>query len=123
MIDAFVEAFRRYRDFSGRSSRRNYWWFMLANILIIFAFNVVLRMMVAPGPSSIRIVLTILLVVYYLALIEPSIALTVRRLHDTGRSGWWILIELIPLVGVVWFLVLMCLPSEPAANRFGLKPA
>ncbi len=63
-----------------------------------------------------------ILYVYCLAAIIPSLAVTVRRLHDTGRGGWWILIGLISLVGQVWLLVFLCTAGEPDGNKWGADP-
>lgn len=59
---------------------------------------------------------------YSLAVFIPSLALSIRRLHDTGRSGWWLLIGLVPLIGGIWLLVLFCLDSQPETNEWGANP-
>ena len=112
MLDAYLNAFRRYADFQGRSGRPDYWWFLLVNILIWLIADLITLDHRSFG-------LGILLAIYWIAILVPSIAVAVRRLHDTDRSGWWWLIQLVPLVGTIWFLVLMCLPSTPGTNRFG----
>ena len=60
--------------------------------------------------------------IYSLAVLVPSIAVSVRRLHDTGRSGWWLLIGLVPLIGSLWLIVLLCLDSQPETNKWGANP-
>ncbi len=60
--------------------------------------------------------------IYSLAVLVPSIAVSVRRLHDTGRSGWWLLIGLVPLIGSIWLIVLLCLDSQPETNKWGANP-
>jgi uncharacterized membrane protein YhaH (DUF805 family) len=67
--------------------------------------------------------LPFLTALYGLAVLLPSLAVEIRRLHDTDRSGWWILIGLVPVIGGIWLLVLLCLAGTPAANRFGPPPA
>ncbi len=116
MLDAYLNAFRQYADFQGRARRPDYWWFVLANILIWLIADLITMHHPSVG-------IGILLVLYGLAILVPSIAVAVRRLHDTDRSGWWWLIQLVPLVGTIWFLVLMCLPSTPGTNRFGAAGA
>ncbi|HEU5271777.1 MAG TPA: DUF805 domain-containing protein [Jatrophihabitans sp.] len=110
--DAVRTVFSKYATFSGRARRSEFWWFTLfAAILYIVvgiidavAKNAVLGAIVA------------------LALILPSLAVTVRRLHDTGRSGWWILIGLIPFVGAIVLLVFECQDSQPGSNNYGPSP-
>ena len=127
-IHCYLDAFRRYADFSGRSTRPQYWWFALVNTIIFVIGEGVflgrmenvgaLRNNINSGSGAMSIVAGILLV-YAMAALIPSLALSVRRLHDTGRSGWWLFIQFVPLIGPLWLLVLLCLPSEPRVNRFG----
>jgi uncharacterized membrane protein YhaH (DUF805 family) len=102
----------QYTGFSGRARRSEFWWFTL------FAF--VLYLVV--GVLDIAMHSSVLGVVVALGLLLPTLAVTVRRLHDTGRSGWWIFITLIPLVGGIVLLVFECTDSEPGPNRFGPSP-
>ena len=104
-----------YANFSGRARRREYWMFFLCNLLVAIACMAV----------DVGLVMTVgigfLNLLYSLAVIIPGVAVTVRRLHDTGRSGWWILIALVPVVGLV-LLVFMCLDSQPGSNHYGENP-
>lgn len=128
VIHCYLDAFRRYADFSGRSTRPQYWWFALVNTAIFVIVegallgrmeNVgALRNNINSGSGAMSVVASVLLV-YAMAALIPSLALSVRRLHDTGRSGWWLFIQFVPLIGPIWLLVLFCLPSEPRVNRFG----
>lgn len=102
----------RYADFQGRSARPEYWWFVLFNFLV----NIVIAIIAGIIGETVGSILSLLVM---LALIIPGIAVTVRRLHDTDRSGWWILIALIPIVGTIVLLVFMLLPGTPGENRFG----
>lgn len=116
----FSEAVRtalleRYAEFSGRSRRSEYWWFVLFNILL----NIVVSLIGAVLGDAIGSILGLLVM---LALIIPGIAVTVRRLHDTDRSGWWILIALIPLIGTLVLLFFMVQRGTPGDNRFGTDP-
>jgi uncharacterized membrane protein YhaH (DUF805 family) len=105
-----VEKFAR---FVGRASRAEYWWFFLANLIIVLVLGAL---------SRATVVFTIIYAIYGLALIIPSIAVGVRRLHDTSRSGWWILIGLVPIVGFIILIVFFALDGDPGPNRFGPPP-
>ncbi len=113
----FTEAVRsvlsdHYADFTGRASRSEYWWFALFSILVSIGISI------ARAIAG-DVVGGILGLLFVLALIVPSISVTVRRLHDSDRSGWWILIALVPMIGSLVLLVLMVLPGTPGENRFG----
>ncbi|WP_115717360.1 DUF805 domain-containing protein [Gallaecimonas mangrovi] len=114
-MDNYLAAFRKYADFSGRARRQEYWMFGLFNLLIIVAIMVLIQVTQEPR-------LAIIELVYALVVLIPSLSLTVRRLHDTGRSGWWILIQMIPLAGGIIFLVFMCSDSHPGTNLYGPNP-
>lgn len=104
---------KKYADFSGRARRSEYWWFVLGQFIVLTVLSVLGR---AIDP---------LMFLYYLAalaLIIPSLAVGVRRLHDTGRSGWWILIGLIPLVGAIVLIVFFVQDSNPGDNEYGPNP-
>lgn len=114
-MNAYLGAMRRSFDFAGRSARPAYWlytftYFIILVVLIIF--DGVIGTLSADGVG----VLSGLAMLVHLI---PSLSVTVRRLHDTGRSGWWLLIGLIPLVGIIVLIVFACLPSQPGSNRFG----
>ena len=109
--DAVRSVFSQYATFSGRARRSEYWWYTL--------FAVILYIIVAIIDSAIKNPILGLLVA--LGLVVPSLAVAVRRLHDTGRSGWWILIGLIPLVGGIVLLVFECQDSQ-GSNSYGPSP-
>ena len=121
-------AMQRYADFSGRSRRKEYWYFALFNCVVILALVLVAALLGGfnsngnGGPSPAAILVLALYVVYALAILVPSIAVTVRRLHDIGKSGWWFFINFIPWIGGIWLLVLMCLDSQPGPNQWGRNP-
>ena len=100
----------KYADFTGRARRSEYWWFTLANIIALFVLVVLI---------TVADIFWVLYVIYGLALIIPSIAVTIRRLHDTDKSGWWILIALVPFVGGIILLVFMCIDSTRGTNQWG----
>jgi uncharacterized membrane protein YhaH (DUF805 family) len=103
----------KYATFGGRARRKEYWMFFLINILVAIALAIIEAILGLPG---------ILGGIYALALLIPGIAVTVRRLHDTGRTGWWILIGLVPVIGFIVLLVFMVLDSQPGDNAYGPNP-
>ena len=110
--DAIRDGFSKYVTFSGRSSRSAYWWWYLFGILVLVG---VLAVDYAVGAGGILYVLAAL------ALLLPNLAVLVRRLHDAGHSGWWLLIGLLPLVGAIVLLVFTLQGSEPP-NQWGNGP-
>ncbi|MDQ0104695.1 uncharacterized membrane protein YhaH (DUF805 family) [Paenarthrobacter nicotinovorans] len=119
--------FKKYAAFSGRASRSEYWWVALVLGVVGFVLQILTGLLGAagstttstgnvPGPGG--IVGLILIFVFYLAVLIPSIALLVRRLHDGNFSGWLALLGLIPFVGGLALLVFSLLPSNPAGQRF-----
>ena len=118
---------RRYADFSGRSRRREYWMFFLLNLLISLAVWARLAVTFLAGMSEteMTVVMTPVFILYalvVLAFMIPGLAVTVRRLHDTDRSGWTLLLALVPLVGAILLIVYYCTEGTPGPNRFGPDP-
>ncbi len=114
----YLLAFQKYADFKTRSRRSEFWYFGLFNFLAIMVIGMISGMLsTVIGDASIG-----LIGVYYLAIIIPSLAVAVRRLHDTGRSGWWYLISLIPLIGSIVLIVFFCEDSKPGPNQWGPNP-
>jgi uncharacterized membrane protein YhaH (DUF805 family) len=110
----FLDAIKnKYATFSGRARRTEYWMFLLFYVLIAFAIAIVEAVIHLGG---------ILSVLFGLGMLVPSLAVTVRRLHDTSRSGWWILIALIPAIGTIILLIFMVLDSTPGSNDYGPNP-
>lgn len=124
----FIKAFRQYADFSGRAGRRELWMFVLFNLLFALAWGFAAGLLTGLLDNSFRqesdklIFIYKLIAIYYAVTAVPAMALGVRRLHDTGRSGWWLLVSLVPLVGGIWFIVLMCLDGSAGGNRYGSRP-
>ena len=102
----------KYADFSGRARRKEYWMFALVYFI--------LALICAFIDETLGI--SILSTVFVLALIVPSIAVGVRRLHDVGKSGWWLLGGLIPIIGTIYILYLMIKDGQPEANQWGTNP-
>ncbi len=115
----FLEALGKFATFSGRSRRKEYWYFTLVYVIAEIVLAVV---DMATGLYSQSTGIGVLSGIFALAMILPSLSVTVRRLHDTGRSAWWLLIVLIPLLGAIVLLVFMILDGEPGSNRFGANP-
>mgnify|MGYP001058183099 FL=1 len=109
------EPLKKYAQFSGRSRRAEYWQYAL----FIGIVYVVLAVLAAASKSS---VVFGLLAVFYLGILVPSLAVGVRRLHDTGKSGWWLLFGIVPIVGEITLLVFTCLDSQPGPNQYGPNP-
>ncbi|HEX8096067.1 DUF805 domain-containing protein [Jatrophihabitans sp.] len=109
---AIRSVFSKYVTFSGRARRSEFWWFALFSVIVSVVAAIIDSAM---GSSVVEAIVG-------LALLLPSLAVTVRRLHDTGRSGWWILIGLIPLIGAIVLLVFEVKDSQPGENKYGPSP-
>jgi len=113
----YIEVLKKYVVFSGRSARKEYWYFVLFNIIFVSVLSVIDVFIGSFGEN-----IGILSGLYALAVFIPTIGVTMRRLHDVGHSGWWILIILIPLFGGIIILVFMLLDSQPGENKYGQNP-
>ena len=115
----FLYCLQHYADFTGRARRSEYWYFVLFNfivsILIGLSLGVIAGLLNVPA-------LVYLAYLWSLAVFIPSLAVSVRRLHDIGRSGWWLLLSLIPLVGSIILIIWCCFDSQPGANQYGSNP-
>ncbi|WP_022963882.1 DUF805 domain-containing protein [Halopseudomonas pelagia] len=118
-MDWYLEVLRKYAVFSGRARRKEYWFFALFNMLAMLVLSFVDGMI---GLYSMEAGMGLLSGIYALAILIPSLAVTVRRLHDISRSGWWILIAFIPLIGALVLLVFTVLDSKPGSNQYGPDP-
>lgn len=118
----YLKCWKQYIDFQGRARRKEYWVFTLVNIIIYLLFYILSFSMMYDSSGILFLMTSIIFFLYAVAIILPSIAVAVRRLHDTGRSGWWYLLNVIPLVGSICLLVLLCLDSEPGENQWGENP-
>jgi len=118
-MEWYIEALSKYADFSGRSRRREYWYFHLFNLIIsIILFGMCVSLVNVTGIA----VLGFLYFLYSLFIFIPSLALIVRRLHDTGRSGWWFLIFLVPIIGAIILLIFTVTDSNEGDNKYGASP-
>ena len=109
----WVGCWKKYATFSGRARRKEYWMFVLFNMLIAFGVNVVDAVLGMEG---------LLGGLYSLAVLIPGWAVFTRRMHDIGKSGWWWLIGLVPVVGAIVLLVFMCKDGQPGDNAYGPNP-
>jgi uncharacterized membrane protein YhaH (DUF805 family) len=125
-MDYYIGVWKKYRILAGRARRKEYWMFTLWNsiiVIVLSAISAILAIFVDVGTnSSYGLFFFLLPVLYALAVLEPGITVAVRRLHDTNRSGWWFLINLVPYIGGIIFLVFMCLDSQPGDNQYGPNP-
>jgi len=115
----YLEALKKYAVIDGRARRKEYWFFVLFYIIIVFVLGFIDSM---TGIFSNQYGVGLLSGIFGLAMIIPSITVAVRRLHDTDRTGWWILIAFIPLIGGIWLLILFVLDSTPGDNKYGPNP-
>lgn len=115
----YLQVLKKYAEFSGRARRTEYWMFVLFNFIFMVA-AIILDNIVGTAIDEFGYGLFYFL--YILALLIPNLAVCVRRLHDVGKSGWMMLIALIPLVGAIWLLVLVFTDSNPGDNEYGVNP-
>ena len=118
-MDWYIQVLKKYAVFSGRARRKEYWFFVLFNILISVGLSFVDGML---GTVNVETGTGILGGIYSLAVLIPSIAVLVRRLHDTDRSGWWALIGLIPIIGWIVLLIFVVQDSHAGQNQYGPNP-
>lgn len=125
-MNEILTVYRRYVQFEGRSGRREYWIYLLFYLISCAVLSIVDNMMfgasraITSGPGwSMDGGFQPLTSIFAVISLVPGIAVTVRRLHDTGKSGWWALVGLIPLIGWIWVLVLCAARGEPGPNSHG----
>ena len=116
----YLKVLRQYADFSGRARRKEYWMFTLFNTIFLIVAIIVDNVIKLTLPGVLPY--GILYFICAFAVLIPGLAVSVRRLHDVGKSGWMILISLIPIVGSIWLLVLLVTESDPYENAYGQNP-
>ncbi|MDY0191692.1 MAG: DUF805 domain-containing protein [Desulfuromonas sp.] len=109
----YIAVLKNYAGFSGRARRTEYWMFFLISFIVSVLLGAVEGVLGSPG---------ILSSLYSLAVLIPGLAVSVRRLHDTNRSGWWLLIGLIPIIGAIVLIIFMVQDSNMSANQYGPNP-
>jgi uncharacterized membrane protein YhaH (DUF805 family) len=115
----YLQALKNYAVFSGRSGRKEFWYFVLFNIIVGVVLGLIDRLL---GTYSSASNIGLLSGTYSLAILIPSLAVAVRRLHDLDYTGWWILIGLVPFVGSIVLLVFALFEGTPGTNRYGPDP-
>lgn len=110
--------FKKYATFSGRASRSEYWWWMLISGIVTLALSAGTVLSEDGSEGVVGMLTSGVLILWALATIVPSLALTVRRLHDSNKSGWMYLLGLIPIVGGIIVLVFVLLPADPAGQQY-----
>jgi uncharacterized membrane protein YhaH (DUF805 family) len=119
MMSWYLMALRKYATFSGRAQRSEFWFFVATYLLILFLLAVVDGLL---GVFDTAGEVGLLSGLFALAMVLPWLAVCARRLHDTGRSGWWMLVSFIPLIGSLVLLFFLVQDSAPGANAFGPNP-
>ena len=115
----YLKVFKQYLDFSGRARRKEYWMFVLFHFIALFLLMLIdTTIGTTVGEEGVGF----FYLVYLVLAIIPSIAVSVRRLHDLGKSGVWFLINFIPFIGAIWFLILTCMEGENKSNQWGENP-
>lgn len=114
----YLGVLKKYAVFKGRARRKEYWMFVLFNLIFSFVLVIIEVVLGISIESDISVLSTL----YGLAVMIPSIAVSVRRLHDTNHSGWWFLISLVPLIGGIVLFIFMVQDSQPGENQYGPNP-
>ncbi|WP_404954173.1 DUF805 domain-containing protein [Streptomyces sp. 147326] len=112
-MNYYVDVLKKYTVFSGRARRQEYWMFFLFNVAALIVVSI-LDAVIGTSPW--------LYALYALGTFLPNLAVTVRRLHDTDKSGWWVLISFVPLVGFIWLIVLLATGGNDQPNQYGVNP-
>jgi len=115
----YIEALKKYAVFSGRSRRKEYWYFALFNLIITIVLTLIDSSIGTLDSNSGYGVLN---TIYSLGVLLPGLGVSIRRLHDIGRSGWWLLIGFIPLVGAIVLIIFFVKDSQPGENQYGPSP-
>lgn len=112
-MNYYISVLKQYAEFSGRTGRKEFWMFVLINFVISFVIGVI----------GYIIKMEMLSILYSLAVMIPSVAVSIRRLHDINKSDWMLLVSLIPLAGWIWLIVLMATKGDEGENQYGSVPA
>lgn len=118
-MDWYLGAFRKYFDFNGRAGREEFWYFFLFNMIVSVVLVIIDASMLGANQ---KMTFAMLSLIYVAVVFLPSLGVSIRRLHDIGRSGWWLLIGLVPLVGTIVLLVFWVSDGNPNENVYGANP-
>jgi len=113
MIEWYLSVLKKYAEFSGRARRSEYWYFALANFIVAVVLNLIDIGIFGFGVLS---------WIYGLGVLIPGLAVGIRRLHDTNRSGWWLLLAFIPLIGAIVLIVFLVQEGTDGENQYGANP-
>ncbi len=116
-MNCYLDVLKKYVVFRGRAQRKEFWYFVLFSFIITFVLGIIENVV---GIVNSDAGLGLLSGLYSLAVLIPSIAVGVRRLHDTNRSGWWLLISLIPIIGAIVLIIFFVSASKPEEEQYGL---
>jgi len=115
----YLEVWRKKLVLNGRAGRKEYWMFTLYNFIFALCAAVLDNVF---GTNFTGLPYGFLYFVYLLIILVPSFSVTIRRLHDTGKSGWMMLLLLVPFIGTIWIFILTVLKSDPGENKYGPNP-
>ncbi len=118
-MNYYIEVMKKYAVFTGRARRKEFWMFTLIYTLIFIVLSVVDGII---GTGAMLFETGLLSGIFSLVSLCPSIAVTIRRLHDIDRSGWWILIGLVPIAGVIVLIIFAAKDGQPGSNQYGSNP-
>ena len=118
-MEWYFRVLAKYAVFRGRARRKEYWFYILFNVIFSIILAIVDMSMDTFDPKT---GVGLFGTIYAAVLILPSMAVTVRRLHDIGRSGWWMLIPIVPILGAILIFAFLVQDSDPGENRFGPNP-
>ena len=143
LFSAYILMFKNYANFSGRSRRSEYWLAAVANYLLVLITSIIFgAMIISEFEEMVRLldyksafnipikfsdfgslgIYAVIMIIYAVIIFIPALSLQVRRLHDTGKSGWFLLISFVPMIGGILLFVFMVLDSTPGANKYGPNP-
>lgn len=118
-MEWYLGPLRKFATFTGRARRKEYWLFILLNYVVLFVLAVIDNIL---GTTMQDLPYGFITLLYSLVLMIPLLALNVRRMHDLGKSGWWLFITLVPFVGGIWYFVLTVTAGEKGDNQYGPDP-
>lgn len=122
-MDAYLNGWRQFAVFTGRSPRKEFWYFYLINTVIMLSLSLSAGGYLIHPTLGFRIeAVGPWAVIFGLAVFIPTLAVIVRRLHDTGKRGWWLLLGFVPVVGGLILLILLAIDSDPGTNQYGPHP-
>lgn len=118
----YIRMWQNYTNFGARANRKEYWYAILLQLLFLIVIQVAAALAQNANVPMLQLLVSVISLIFVLASLVPTLAIAFRRLHDTGRSAWWLLISLIPIVGSLVLLFFLLQAGEPGENRFGPVP-